>query len=66
MSKFSQQAREGERGPQSSEDEGGARCDVLALRSREGPVCPHDLEEVAAPQAPGQEMQGLILARLSP
>lgn len=39
---------------------------MLALRSREGCVCPSNLEEMAAPQAPGQEMQGLILARLSP
>lgn len=54
MSKSSQQAREGERSSQGGWDKRGARCNVLTLRSREGRVCLSNLEDVAAPQAPGQ------------
>lgn len=51
MSESSQQAREGERGLQGSENQGGARCAVLTLRFKEGCICPTNLEDVAAPQA---------------
>lgn len=66
MSESSQQARETERGLQGSEDEGGARSYVLTLRCKEGCICPSNLEDVAAPQAPGQADGGFNFIQIVP